>query len=486
MDRIFRRHLLCAAALGVVALLLSPVPATAAEPSGTLSVALTGKYPPFSFYNHKGELAGFDVDVAREIARRLGKTPKIIPTEWDGILAGLLSGRYDAIIGSMAITPEREKAVDFSRPYYISGAQLFIHKKDRDRIHSIDDLPKGAKVGAVLGTTYEHYLTQHFPRLDVVTYKGDVDIFQEMRYGRLDGFVSDRLVGMYQIKTAKMPFIPAGPLLYQEQMGIPVQPGHKALLAQINDALQGMERDGFLQKLHEKWFGSVAGGAGQANAAAALPTSIIAEKLGEGFLVTLYVAFLSLFFGFVLAVPAGLILNRPRGALRAVVRAVVDFLRGTPVLIQLFFVYFSGPQVGIDLSPLQSAILTLTVNSAAYMAEVIRAGLMAVDPGQAMAGRALGLTRLQVFRFVVWPQAFRVAIPPLMNSAVALLKDTALISVISVAEVLREAQSIISVTFDPMKYYFIVGLMFFVFTFPLMKLAGVVEERIKRKGFKNA
>ncbi len=469
-----------------------------AQDDDTFTVALTGKYPPFSFYNESGDLVGFDVDVSKEVARRLGLKPEIITTEWDGILAGLLAKRYDAIIGSMAITPEREKKVNFSRPYYVSGAQLFIHQNDRERIHSIDDLPASARVGVVLGTTFEHYLTQNYPDLEVVTYKSDVYNFQEMLNERLVGFVSDRLVGMYQIKKAGMPFVPAGPLLYKERMGIPVHPDRTDLLRRINQALLAMEQDAFFDTLHEKWFGSagldvesVSGEVmgkepAERTEATVMPPGLVARMLARGFAITLFVAFSSLFIGFVLALPAGLVLNRPLGFARAVCRAVVDFIRGTPVLIQLFFVYFSAPQIGIELSPLQSAILTLSVNAAAYMAEVIRSGLMAVDPGQAMAGRALGLSKVQVFRFIVWPQAFRIAIPPLMNSAVALLKDTALISVISVSEVVREAQSIISVTFDPMKYYFMVGVMFFVFTFPLMKLAGVIESRIKQRGFKNA
>jgi len=132
------------------------------------------------------------------------------------------------------------------------------------------------------------------------------------------------------------------------------------------------------------------------------------------------------------------------------------------------------------------AVFTLTVNTSAYMAEVVRSGLMAVGPGQRKAGIALGLTPFQVFRFVVWPQAFRIALPPLMNTVVALIKDTALIAMISVGEVIREAQSIISVTYDPMKYYFIVAAMFFLVTFPLMKLAGKIEKNIRARGFTNA
>jgi len=138
------------------------------------------------------------------------------------------------------------------------------------------------------------------------------------------------------------------------------------------------------------------------------------------------------------------------------------------------------------LSPIQAAIITLTVNASAYMAEVIRSGLMAVDYGQNLAGIALGLTKFHVFRFIIWPQAFRVALPPLMNSVVALIKDTSLIAVISVAEVIREAQSIISVTYNPIKYYLIVGLMFFVISFPLMKLSERLEKKIKAKGFAHA
>ena len=121
----------------------------------------------------------------------------------------------------------------------------------------------------------------------------------------------------------------------------------------------------------------------------------------------------------------------------------------------------------------------------AYMAEAVRSGLISVDPGQNLAAQALGLSVVDRFRFVIWPQAFRIALPTLMNSVVALIKDTALVSVISIPELIREAQSIISVTFEPQKYYLIAALLFFMVTFPLMKLAGNLEKRIKEKGFQN-
>lgn len=473
------------------------------DPDGVLSVALTGKYPPFSFPSNDGEITGFDVDVSKAVAERLGLGVQVIQTEWDGILAGLLGERYDAIIGSMAITPEREERVLFTDPYYVSGAQLFATAGVQPPNLERDP----ATIGVVLGTTYEQYLRQAFPQLEIRTYKGDVDIFQDMANTRLDGFVTDRLVGLYQISQAGLNFEPVGDLLYEERIAIPIIKSRPDLRDAVNEALASMRADGSMENLHVRWFGRSmmaegdSGSITAADLAAAstagggldrISTGRIVSMLGRGFLVTLFVAFLSLGLGFLLSIPAGVVLHYSSGLPKFALRLVVDFLRGTPVLIQLFFVYFGSPQifrmVGLEwsLSPVASAVFTLSINAAAYMAEVIRSGLMAVDPGQVTAGKSLGLTKLQTFRFIVWPQAFRVAIPPLMNSTVALIKDTALVSVISVAEVVREAQSIISITFNPMLFYFVVGVLFFVVTFPLMKWASRLETKIEEKGFSRA
>ena len=224
------------------------------EPENAFTIALTGKYPPFSFPDSEGRLVGFDVDVSRAIAKRVGKKLDIVRTEWDGILAGLLAGKYDAIIGSMAITPERAKNVNFSEPYYVSGAQLFVHRNNKWKISSIKDC-KGKPIGVGLGETYEHYLRNNYPEVQVVTYKSTPDIFQDMKTGRLVGFVTDRLVGAWNIKKHHRPFIPVGKLLYEERMGIPVKKDRPELLKQINAALRDMKSSGELDRLFEGWFG---------------------------------------------------------------------------------------------------------------------------------------------------------------------------------------------------------------------------------------
>jgi glutamine transport system permease protein len=452
-------------------------------------VALTGKYPPFSMYDTLGDVVGFDVDMSREISKRLGRPVKIITTEWDGILPGLLAGKYDAIIGSMAITDERREKVNFSKPYYRSGAQLFIHEDLVGEIKNIDDVGK-RKIGVVIGETFEQFLRKNHPEINVAGYKGTSEIFQDVELGNISGFVSDRLLGAYQIKQAGKPFVPAGPMLYEEQMGIPVTKDNPQLLANINAALSDMQATGVADNVYDNWFGLGQSGPGE-RGDTSMKSSTIVRLLLSGFALTLFVAFCSLTIGFLVSVPWGILLNRDPGLGHFLLRGVNDFIRGTPVLIQLLFVYFglgylTKQYLNLSIAPVPAAIFTLSVNASAYMAEVVRSGLMSVPPGQAKAGRALGLSQTQIFFNIVWPQAFRIAMPPLMNSVVALIKDTALIMIISVPEIISQAQSIIAVTYDPMRYYLIVAVMFFVVTFPLMKLAGWLERQIKQKGFQNA
>jgi len=465
INKIMSVFFLCICSLGILA------------SEKQFTTALTGKFPPFSYYDSKGELTGFDVDVSRAIANYLQKPSKIITTEWDGILAGLLAKKYDAIIGSMAITPARQKRVNFSIPYYNSGAQLFIHRDNPEKLYSLSECA-GTRIAVVLGETYQQFLEKNYPEIEVVTFKSTVEIFEMLEQHRISGFVTDRLVGAWQIKQANRPFVPIGEMLYSEKIGIPVCKNRTKLLGQINQALLKLRSDGTLKKIHDNYFGlnnPVTARSGEMT----FSTKLV--KLLKGFSVTLLIAFSSILLGFLLAVPTGLLLVHKEGGWlipSILVRSFVDLIRGTPVLIQLLFVW-----LGLGFRPFPAAIFTLGICAMAYMAEAVRSGLISVDPGQNLAARALGLSALDRFRFIIWPQAFRISLPTLMNSVVALIKDTALVSVISIPELIREAQSIISVTFEPQKYYLITALLFFMVTFPLMKIASRLEKRIKAKGF---
>lgn len=224
-----------------------------AKAKGELSFALSGQYPPFSFINDKGELQGFDVEIGMEIAKRIGVKGKAVQTAWDGILAGLLADKYDTIIGSMAITEERLKSIDFTAPYYRSGAQLFV--KSNSGIKGLSGM-KGKKVGVSLGETYETWMKENHPEIQLASYKGLPLIIADLMNGRIQGFITDKVAGTLTIKDKNLPAQAAGDLLYPENIGIAIKKNKTALLEAMNKALADMKADGTYLKLCKKWVGA--------------------------------------------------------------------------------------------------------------------------------------------------------------------------------------------------------------------------------------
>jgi len=220
--------------------------------SGEIKMAMSGQYPPFNFVDDKNQLTGFDVEIGQAVAKRIGIKGVPMSTAWDGIIAGLLANKYELICGSMAITEERLKSIDFSDPYYRSGAQLFV--KQGSAVKSVADLT-GKKVGVTLGTTYEKWVRENISGADVRTYKGVPDMILEVNYGRIDGFITDKIVGALAIKQKGTPIALAGDLLYEEKMGIALRQNNPELKAAINDALAAMKADGTYKEISMKWLG---------------------------------------------------------------------------------------------------------------------------------------------------------------------------------------------------------------------------------------
>ncbi len=220
--------------------------------NGKIKFAMSGQYPPFNFVDEQNQLTGFDVEISKEIAKRLGVTAEPLSTAWDGIIAGLLAKKYELICGSMAITEERLKSIDFSDPYYRSGAQLFVKKGSP--VKSVRDL-KGKKVGVTLGTTYETWVRKNVTTANVRTYKGVPDMILEISTGRIDGFITDKIVGALAIKNNGAPIKLAGDLLYEEKLGIAMRKGNPKLKAAINKELAKMKKDGIYHKISMKWLG---------------------------------------------------------------------------------------------------------------------------------------------------------------------------------------------------------------------------------------
>ncbi len=204
--------------------------------------------------------------------------------------------------------------------------------------------------------------------------------------------------------------------------------------------------------------------------------------LMRGVWYTIYLTVGGLFFGFLLGVTTGLMkLARPFLA-RKVAGAYVEFIRGTPMLVQAMFLYYGVPMaVGLRIPPLVAGIIVIAVNSGAYIAEIVRGAIQSINVGQTEAGRSIGLTRAQTMRYIIWPQAFRRMIPPLGNQFIISLKDTSLLMVIGVGELLRTGQEIVAVNFRAFEVYMAVAIVYLAMTMTISKVLRVIEHRLTTK-----
>ena len=223
---------------------------------GVINVGLEGTYPPFSFVDENGKLTGFEVELSDALAKALGVKAKIQPTKWDGILAALESKRLDVVVNQVTISEERKKKYDFSEPYTVSGIQaLILKKKAADlNINAAADLA-GKKVGVGLGTNYEQWVKQAVPQADVRTYEDDPSKFADLRNGRIDAILIDRLAALEYAQKAKDTEL-AGAAFSRLESGIALRKGEPELLDAINKALDQLRADGTLAKLSEKYFGA--------------------------------------------------------------------------------------------------------------------------------------------------------------------------------------------------------------------------------------
>ncbi|UCZ52133.1 transporter substrate-binding domain-containing protein [Bacillus shivajii] len=218
--------------------------------AGKFVYALSGEYRPFSYVDENNELTGFDVDIGKAIAEELGVEGEPYQISFSGIIPGLQDDRYDAIIGSMGITEERKESVDFSDPYYISGAQLYV-RPDSD-LTSIEDVDEDTNVAVALATTYEDMIQDY--TTDVSTYDSDVIALQALAEGRHDAVVTDRLVGLINIEEQDLNLEMAGELIDTDYMGIAVKKGNEDLLEAINEALQAIKDNGSYLEISEHYF----------------------------------------------------------------------------------------------------------------------------------------------------------------------------------------------------------------------------------------
>lgn len=218
----------------------------------TFTFAMSGLYKPFNYKDFKqdGKISGFDVEIGQALAEEMGLQAQPVTTPWETIIAGLQARKYDAIIGSMAITEHRKKAVSFTRPYYRSGAQIFV-KQGNQTILTPDDL-KGKKIGVVKATTFMDLAQKYSPH--IIEYTSDITALQDLPTGRLDAVITDQVVGLFAMKEMDFPIQDVGNPLTMEEMAIAVNHEDHELQERLNQALESLIKNGTYDEISHKYF----------------------------------------------------------------------------------------------------------------------------------------------------------------------------------------------------------------------------------------
>jgi polar amino acid transport system substrate-binding protein len=459
---------------------------------------------PYVFHDPATQaLTGYETDIIRAVAARLHRTPRFVQNDWDGLIPGLQRGLYDVVIDGLEITPEHKQAVDFSTSYYSTFEQLAVRRADRN-FDSLAALA-GRPIGTLKASVGERIL-RATPGARVVTYDEEINAYADLANGRIDAVLLDYPIALYYAEPNPALTLVGGPIGHLDY-GIAVAKGRETLVAEIDAALSAMARDGTLRSILQRWnlwspvmAASIGNPPGPAVAPADYRRFVeeTAPRAGWGHRLRRYASFLPMIAraaamtllisvaSMAVAVMLGLALalGRLYGPLplRQAALALIEIVRGTPLLIQILFVFYGLPNIGLMLPPIVAGVLALGVNYAAYEAENYRAGLQAVPIGQTEAALALNLTRPQTLRYVVVPQAFRVVVPVMTNDFISLLKDSSLVSVITLTELTQTYIRLSTTYYDYFGTGLLIGGAYLLLGLPFVRLSRWAERRLANGG----
>jgi len=451
------------------------------------------------------KIRGFEVDLANALARELGVRAEFVQNDWSALIPSLERDTFDIVLNGLEVTQPRVGRVRFSRPYYVFAARL-MSRRDNTRVRADLNALAGLRVGTLTASFSEEMLQG---KAEIVRYEGQEEPYAECVAGRNDAVLLDDIIAtLYGEPKPELRVVgDLGDGFYS----IASRPADESLGRALDEALMRIVERGELEQIlrrenlwNDRQFGLRTWGdaeqrrmlhlpdATEQGATAAVAPSTAAVATGprsmsagqvmlffEAAGVTLLVSVLAM----LLAIPLGIgvalgRLYAPR-PLAALAGAYVEIYRGTPVLLQLYILYY-GLADTIRLSPLVAAVIGLGMNYAAYEAEVYRAGVQAVPKGQLEAALSLGMSLPLALRRIVMPQAFRLALPSVTNDFIALLKDSSLVSIITVVE-LTKRMTIVAVD---VRSHVLPGLLcaglYFAMSYPLSVFARKLEERLAR------
>ena len=497
-----------AALVALLALVLGPTaqaqPAPPSPVEGrTFTIATDVTFAPFEFQNADGQFVGIDMDLIRAIAEDQGFSVDIRPLGFDAALQAVQAGQAlgvmrnvlapkrnlilarleggplakTGVIAGMTITPAREAVFDFSEPYFESGVQMAV--LENSSITSYEDLA-GQQVAVKNGTEGADFAESIKDRYGFTTryFADSASMYDEVRTGNSVAVFDDYPVLQYGItqgnglKTVTEKESPSN-------YGFAVNKGANAdLLAAFDTGLANLRSSGQYDEILNTYIG-----AGAEETDNSIPGLIKTEykELLKGLWLTVVLTVISIVIALILGAIFGLFRVSTKSWLRAIGATYVAIFRGTPLLVQAFFIYFGIPAaLGFTMTAFTAGIITLSLNAGAYMAEIVRGGILSVDKGQMEASRSLGISYLTSMRKVVMPQAIRTMIPSYINQFVITLKDTSILSVIGLAELTQSGRIIIARNFQSFNMWLIIAVMYFVIIMALTMLSNRLEKRINK------
>lgn len=457
---------------------------------------------PFVFYESENiqNMTGFEYDIVQALAKKLNRKPVFVQNSWDGLIMGLQNDLYDVAINGIEITEDRQKVINFSEPYYATYLQIITLQKET-RFKTLADLA-GFKVGTLSGALSERVLRGQ-GNIQVVTYESETLAHQDLEIQRIDALLFDAPIAKYFSEiNPKFNVVPTP--ISNMTYGIAVSKKNEKLLSEINKALSEMAISGELKTILERWAlwnNSTATLFNDNSPTRTPPTQFdkykaslklersLAERISiykkswpslqSAIMQTIRISFTAM----IIAVAVGLLLTlfrRNGGApASASVTLFVELIRGTPLLLQLFFIFYALPSLGIEISAFWAAVIGLGLNYSAQESEIYRSGLNSVHPNQIEAAKMLGLSKLQTLVYVQMPQAFRFCLPPMTSDFIALIKDSSLVSVITLVE-LTKTYSLLSATYyDYAGFALITAVLYMLIGLPLVILAKFLEKKFK-------
>jgi len=462
----------------------------------TLLVGTNAEFPPFEYINNDGKEDGFDIALIKAIGKEMGYDVTIKNMEFKSLIASITTGGLDASIAGMTITEDRKQSVDFSDAYY-TATQYIIVPID-SKITSLADL-NGKDIAVQEGTTGD-FLASPADDNDVITdastnvkrFKKGTDAVLELKNGGVDAVVIDANPAQEFVKANKESLKYVVEDTSTEEYAIAVKKGNSVLLADLNEGLSRIKANGTFDQL----VASYINGTSTTDATTSTnPFVKFVDKLDRVFVqtngyirllnglgitisISLLAVLLGVGLGFILALmKLTEIITGKKTVLSRIANIYIDIIRGTPSMVQLLIMYMV---IFHNNFGFVAAVLTFGINSSAYVAEIIRAGILAVDNGQMEGGRSLGFSYGETMRYIVMPQAIKNILPALGNEFITLIKETAIVGYIAIQDLTKASDFIISRTYEAFYPLIAIAIIYYILIKILTKLLNLFERRLRK------